>query len=55
MKSKKSFESIVLKGHLFDTFAINKILDYLEKNDLDFNIAKFEFGKNIKEETKVIL
>ena len=40
-----SFTSIKLEGHLFDTMAINKIFDELEKVKVEFRVLDLEIGK----------
>ena len=40
-----SFTSIKLEGHLFDTMAINKIFDVLEKLAVEFRVLDLEIGK----------
>ena len=44
MKKTTSFCAIKLSGHLFDTLAINKILDILESRSLKFNFVDFTIG-----------
>ncbi len=44
MKKTSSFCAIKLSGHLFDTLAINKILDLLEQRELKFNFVDFSIG-----------
>jgi len=45
MTKDMSFISFKLEGHLFDTMAINKLFDELEKINVEFRVLDLEIGK----------
>ena len=53
MTRTESFLTITLKGHLFDSGIINRILDLIEDSSVSANITDMEVGKNKNVSTAV--
>eukprot|EP01016_Furgasonia_blochmanni_P040258 TRINITY_DN5118_c0_g1_i6.p1 TRINITY_DN5118_c0_g1~~TRINITY_DN5118_c0_g1_i6.p1 ORF type:complete len:360 (-),score=86.57 TRINITY_DN5118_c0_g1_i6:234-1313(-) len=51
MKKVGSFCSIRLHGHLFDTLAINKFVDFLAEKQIEFNFTEWKIGDAIQKST----
>lgn len=43
-KRVMSFSSLIIEGHIFDTGAINKILDICQRTEIKFNVADIKVG-----------
>lgn len=46
MKKTKSFTTLKISGHLFDTKGINEIFDALEKSGMKFRVIELNLGQN---------
>jgi len=55
LKKSQSFCALTLTGHLFDTLAINQILDTLEKNAVKFNCVDVKLGNSEEQESQVVI
>eukprot|EP01017_Pseudomicrothorax_dubius_P030263 TRINITY_DN3759_c0_g2_i1.p1 TRINITY_DN3759_c0_g2~~TRINITY_DN3759_c0_g2_i1.p1 ORF type:complete len:557 (+),score=152.08 TRINITY_DN3759_c0_g2_i1:52-1722(+) len=55
MKRVKSFASIRIEGHLFDTLALNKIVDGLTTMMVKFSFIEWIVGKNNEQPSSVVL
>ena len=55
MKQVGSFTQIYLMGHLFDSLAINDVLNTLETQDMQFNFVTWNVGRDQKNKSKICL
>ncbi|EAS01335.1 lysine-ketoglutarate reductase saccharopine dehydrogenase enzyme, putative (macronuclear) [Tetrahymena thermophila SB210] len=54
-KKVQSFSSLKIEGHIFDTGAINKILDICQKYEVKFNVADILVGQNEDQTSQMLL
>ena len=55
LKRTQSFCALTITGHLFDTLAINRILDTLGENAIKFNMVDVKIGNSEDQESQVVL